>query len=100
MLGDLKIMRDATQLQSFCKSFLFEHPIRKPTYYEDDTPTGIDPIIKKHSKTFYEIMALGTGIQDHNQVIMNICSTFSKGKPKISLNHFYKIIIGWSLKKN
>ena len=31
LLGDLNIVRDNTQLQDFCESFLFEHLIKKPT---------------------------------------------------------------------
>ena len=30
-LGDLNIVRDNTQLQNFCESFLLEHLVKKPT---------------------------------------------------------------------
>ena len=34
LLRDLNIVRDNTQLQNFCESFLFEHLIKKPTCYK------------------------------------------------------------------
>ena len=52
LLGDLNIVRDNTQLQNFCESFLLEHLIKKPTCYKGDTPTCIDPIITNIPKRF------------------------------------------------
>ena len=52
LLGDLKIIPDATRLQNFCEYFLFEHHIKKPTSYGDNTPTGIDHIITNIPKHF------------------------------------------------
>ena len=88
MLGDLIIVRDNTQLQNFCESFLFEHFIKKPACYKGDTPTGIDQIIINIPKRFMKLMALETGISDHYKLIMTILrSTFAKGKPK---NFYYR----------
>ena len=79
LLGDLNIVRDNTQLQNFCESFLLEHFIKKPTCYKGDTPTGTDYIITNIPKRFMESMALETGISDHHKMIMTIFrSTFAK----------------------
>ena len=82
-LGDLNIVRDNTQLQIFCESFLSEHLIKKPTCYKGDTSTSIDHIITNIPKRFMKSMALETGISDHHKMIMTIFrSTFANGKPK------------------
>ena len=80
LLGDLNIVRDNTQLQNFCGSFVFEH-LKIPTCYKGDTPTGTAHIITNIPKRFMESMALETGISDHHKMIMTIfCSTSPKGK--------------------
>ena len=91
LLSDLNIVRDNTQLQNFCESFLFEHLIKKPTCYKGDTPTGIDHIVTNIPKRFMKSMALETGISDHHKMIMTIFrSTFAKGKPKTFYFRCYK----------
>ena len=91
MLGDLNIVRDNTQLQNFCESFLFEDLTKKPTCYKGDTPTGTDHIITNIPKRFMKSMALETGISDHHKMIMTIFrSTFAKGKPKTFYYRCYK----------
>ena len=91
LLGDLNIVRDNTQLQNFCESFLLEHLIKKPTCYKGDTPTSIGHIITNIPKRFIKSMALETGISDHHKMIMTIfCSTFAKGKPKTFYYRCYK----------
>ena len=77
LLGDLTIVRDNTQLQNFCESFLLERLIKKPTCYKWDTPTGIVHIITNIPKRFMKSMAFETGISDHHKMIMTIFrSTF------------------------
>ena len=91
LLGDLNIVRDNTQLQNLCESFLLEHLIKKPTCYKGDTPTGIDHIIINIPKRFMKSIALETGILDHYKMIMTIFrSTFAKGKPKTFYYRCYK----------
>ena len=72
LLGDLNIVRDNTQLQNLCESFLLEHLIKKPTCYKGDTPIGIDHIITNIPKRFMKSMALETGISDHQKMIRTI----------------------------
>ena len=87
----MNIVRDNTQLQNFCESFLLEHLIKKPTCYKGDTPTGIDHIITNIPKRFMKSMALETGISDHHKMIMTIFhSAFPKGKPKTFYYRCYK----------
>ena len=86
MLGDLNIVRDNTQLQNFCESFLFRHLIKKPTCYKGDTRTGIYHIITNIPKRFIELIALETGISDHHKMTMAIFR-----KPKIFHYRCYKI---------
>ena len=91
MLGDLNIVRDNTQLPSFCESFLFEHLIKKSTCYKGNTPTGTDHIKANIPKRFMKSMALETDISDHHKMIMTIFrSTFAKGKPKTFYYRCYK----------
>ena len=91
LLGDLNLVRDNTQLQNFCESFLFEHLIKKATCYKGDTLTGIDHIITNISKCFMKSLALETGISDQHKMIMTILrSTFAKGKPKTFYYRCYK----------
>ena len=65
LLGDLNIVRDNTQLQNFCESFLFENLIKTPACYKGDTPAGIDHIVKNIPKRFIKSTALETGISGH-----------------------------------
>ena len=70
LLGYLNIVRNNTQLQNFCESFLFEDLIKKPTCYKGDNLTGIDHITINIPKRFMKSMTLETGISDHD------CSLF------------------------
>ena len=91
LLGNLNIVRDNTQLQNFCESFLLEHLIKKPTCYKGDTPTGIDHIITNIPKRFMKSIALETGVSDHHKIIMTIFrSTFAKVIPKTFYYRCYK----------
>ena len=91
LFRDLNIVRDNTQLQNFCESFLFENLIKKPTCYKGGTPTGIDHIVTNIPKRFMKSIVLETGISDHHKMIMTIFrSTFAKGKPKPFYYHCYK----------
>ena len=67
--GDLNIVRDNTQIQNFCESFLLEHPIKKPTCYKEDTPAGIERIITNIPQRFKKSMVLKTGISDLHKMI-------------------------------
>ena len=73
LLGALNRVRDNSQLQIFCESFLFEHLIKKPIGYKDDTPTVLDHIITNISKRFMKSMALGTGISKHHKIFNYRC---------------------------
>ena len=90
LLGDLNIVRDNTQLQNFCESFLLEHLIKKPTCYKGDTPTGIDHIITNVPKRFMKSIVLETGIADHHKLIMTIFRSTAKGKHKTFYYRCYK----------
>ena len=83
LLCDLNIVRDNSQLQTFCEFFLFEPLKKKPTCYKGCNTTGNDHIIINIPKCFMKSMALETGILDHHKMIMNtFSSTFAKSKPK------------------
>ena len=91
LVGDLNIVRDNTQLQNFCESFLLEHLIKRPTCYKGDTSTGIDHIITNIPKRFMKSVALETGFSDHHKMVMtSFRSTFAKGKPKTFYYRCYK----------
>ena len=55
MLDGLNIVRENTQLQNLCESFLFKRLIKKPTCYKGDTPTGIDHIITNIPKLLQKL---------------------------------------------
>ena len=83
LLGDLNIVHNNTQLQTFCESFLFEHLIKKPNCHNRDTPIGIDHITTNIPKRFLKSMVLETGITGYHKMILTIFrSTFGKGKLK------------------
>ena len=90
LLGDLNIVRDNTQLQNFCESFLLEHLIKKPTCYKGDNPTGTDHIITNVPKRFMKSIVLETGISDHHKMIMTIFRSTAKGKHKTVYYRCYK----------
>ena len=74
--GDLNIVRDNTQLQNFCESFLLEHPIKKPTCYKEDTPAGTERIITNIPQLFKKSMVIKTGISDHHKISKCKAKTF------------------------
>ena len=55
LLDGLNIVRENSQLQNLCESFLFEHLIKKPTCYKGDTSTGIDHIITNIPKLLQKV---------------------------------------------
>ena len=75
LFDDFNIVRDNTELQNFCNSFLLEGLIKKPTCCKQAT----DHIITTIANRFMKSMALETGNSGNHRMIMTIfCSTFAK----------------------